>query len=106
MKIKLQYPYKTAAGKEINMLEMRRPIVKDLRKAKKQANSKDEIDFELTLLSSICNMVPEDFENMDQMDYMSVSNAYLSMVEGHSKSNEKPLASDGSSGPMVSDATI
>lgn len=105
MEIKLQYPYTTAAGVYLTSVRMHRPLVKDLRKARK-TSSHDEGEIEISLLASLCNMIPDDFDNMDQVDYTAIQKAYIDMLEPHSKSSEKPMADDGFACPMVSDATF
>ena len=101
MEIKMQYPYKTAAGKEIKTLTMRRPTVRDLRLAQKK---KDSADIEIHMLASLLGLIPEDMDPMDQADYRTIQNQYLSMIEGHDKSIESDMAGDGAVGEVVSDA--
>ena len=103
MEIKLQYPYTTAAGKHITTLTMRRPTVRDLRLAQRR---KDSADMEIHMLAALVGLVPEDMDPMDQADYRSVQTAYIDMIEGHNKSTEPDMASNGFTGTLVSDAAV
>ncbi|WP_234030553.1 phage tail assembly protein [Undibacterium sp. 14-3-2] len=92
----LQFPFTTAAGVSVTSLELRRLKVKDLKAIGKQAGS-DEVLLEVLGVSRMCNIIPEDLDEMDAADYQKVKARFLEYV------GITPASSvgDGATGEMV-----
>lgn len=75
----LQFPFTTAAGVSVTSLELRRLKVKDLKAIGKQAGS-DEVLLEMLGVSRMCNIIPEDLDEMDAADYQQVKARFLEYV--------------------------
>lgn len=63
--INLDYPIKVG-GVEATSLSMRRPLVRDMLKAR---NNKNEGEAELNLFSDLCQITPDEVKNLDFSDY-------------------------------------
>ena len=77
-KIKLDYPF-SIAGQAVTELTVRRPKVKDLRKASRYGETAAEQ--EVGLLSSLTGCTPEDLDEMDAADYGKLQSRFRDMVE-------------------------
>ena len=74
----LQYPFKTAEGKEITSLDLHRLTRGDLRRAMK--HSKDDADQETFLLARMCGLTLEDTDNIDLADSVNLVGSFRRMV--------------------------
>lgn len=79
MEIVLRHPYTTAAGQRLEKLSLRRLKVKDLRTMSEQAG-KDEMMLEIVGISRMCNIIPEDMEEMDAADYQQLKARFLEFL--------------------------
>ncbi len=80
--IELQYPIKTADGREIKTVTlMGRPKVRDLRRAQRE-NKGDDAAQELALLASLTEekLTLEDMEELDLADFAKVQEPFHKMV--------------------------
>ena len=68
--IALATPFKRADGVTVSEINLRRPTVKDLRRA----NSRDGSDFEkgAALIACLADLAPDDLDRMDAADYMAI----------------------------------
>ena len=64
-----------ANGVTVSSVAMRRPIVRDLRAAQRQAGS-SPAEVELMMFSNLCELAPETLELMDLGDYRELQRAY------------------------------
>lgn len=96
MEIKLQYPFTTPAGQKIDTINTRRLKVRDLKSIGEQAGGK-ESELELLGIARMCNLVPEDLEEMDAADYQKLKARFLDVlgITGHAD------AGRGSAGEVV-----
>ncbi|TKC83827.1 phage tail assembly protein [Trinickia terrae] len=76
MKVKLKYPV-AFDGVVRDELVMRRPKVRDMRGASKQAQGDDELR-EIVLFAALAGVAPDDIEAMDMVDYDAMQRAYES----------------------------
>ncbi|WP_426356307.1 phage tail assembly protein [Burkholderia sp. R-40] len=76
VKITLKYPV-SFDGVVRNELVMRRPKVRDMRTASKQAQGDDELR-EIVLFATLAQVAPDDIEGMDMVDYDAMQRAYES----------------------------
>ncbi|EJO60890.1 hypothetical protein BURMUCF1_2369, partial [Burkholderia multivorans ATCC BAA-247] len=76
VKIKLKYPV-AFDGVVRDELVMRRPKVRDMRAASKQAQGDDELR-EIVLFATLADVAPDDIEGMDMVDYDAMQRAYES----------------------------
>ncbi|KVL94519.1 phage tail assembly protein [Burkholderia stagnalis] len=84
-KIKLLYPVKFD-GVIRDELVMRRPKVRDVRTASKQAGD-DEEQQEIILFALLADVAPDDMEAMDMADYEAMQRAYSSFRSARPASN-------------------
>lgn len=82
----LKHPFKTAAGAQLDKVEIRRLTRGDLRKA--TAYSKVDFDQENFLLASMCGMVPEDLDGLDLADSKVLTEFFRTMVDGKGESTD------------------
>lgn len=90
VKIKLKYPV-AFDGVVRDELVMRRPKVRDMRAASKQAQGDDELR-EIVLFATLADVAPDDIEGMDMVDYDAMQRAYESFR------SVRPAASRNSEG--------
>ena len=74
----LQYPFKTAEGKEIKSLALHRLTRGDMRNAMK--HSEDNTDQETFLLARMCGLTLEDVDNIDLADSVNLVGSFRRMV--------------------------
>ncbi|ALS60668.1 phage tail assembly protein [Pandoraea norimbergensis] len=79
MEIQLQYPFTTAAGQKLSAVTVRRLKVKDLKAIGEQSGG-SEVSLELNGVARMCNLVPEDLDEMDAADYQAVKARFLEFV--------------------------
>ncbi|UOB56576.1 phage tail assembly protein [Burkholderia pyrrocinia] len=85
MKVKLKYPV-AFDGVVRDELVMRRPKVRDMRSASKQAQGDDELR-EIVLFAALAGVAPDDIEAMDMVDYDTMQRAYESFRSVRPASN-------------------
>lgn len=73
--IKLRFPVKVD-GSDIGTLSMRRPKVKDHKRAAITAKNMTTSDYEIHLFASLCGVPIESIEDLDMADYTKVQKAY------------------------------
>ena len=91
---KLSYPFTTAAGTRIELVELKRLTVKDLKQVRKI--SKNPADWDEPLIARSTGLLPEDLDNMDLADYLQ-----LQLITGMGESNQGADAGAGAAGEMV-----
>lgn len=77
--IDLKIPFTTGAGVSITSVETHRLKVRDLKAIGKQAGG-DEVLLEVLGVARMCNIIPEDLEEMDAADYQKVKARFLEYV--------------------------
>lgn len=80
--IVLTYPIKDGTGKDITELKIRRAKVADMRAVNRTGSTDAEI--EIVLLARLTGLVPEDFDEMDMVDYFVLQKAFGDMQKGKS----------------------
>jgi hypothetical protein len=60
------------SGVETNVVTMRRPRVKDRLMVERDDTFQNEADRELRYISNLCDLLPEDVENMLMVDYQAL----------------------------------
>lgn len=80
LSIPLKFPFKSAAGVQINSLPITRLKRKDLTHA--QGNSKDEAAMEDHLVAKMTGMTLEDLMELDIADSKTLSGVFREMVDG------------------------
>ncbi|CAB5287240.1 hypothetical protein IST455A_00866 [Burkholderia multivorans] len=85
VKIKLKYPV-SFDGVLRDELVMRRPKVRDMRAASKQAQGDDELR-EIVLFATLADVAPDELEGMDMVDYDAMQRAYESFRSVRPASN-------------------
>ncbi|TDA49181.1 phage tail assembly protein [Burkholderia pyrrocinia] len=83
--IPLKYPV-AFDGVVRDRLVMRRPKVRDMRSASKQAQGDDELR-EIVLFAALAGVAPDDIEAMDMVDYDAMQRAYESFRSVRPASN-------------------
>lgn len=66
-------------GATVKSLRMREPTVRDNRAAGKVVG--DNADVEVTLFANLCNVTPDDMNDMTQRDYTRVQAAYTGFTD-------------------------
>ncbi|MGV2287280.1 phage tail assembly protein [Trinickia sp. YCB016] len=79
MELKLNFPFKTAAGKEITTLTLRRLKVRDIKAISEQSQG-DAARMESLGVARVVDMIPEDLEEMDAADYQTVKRRFLDIL--------------------------
>ncbi|RAS18939.1 tail assembly chaperone E/41/14-like protein [Microvirgula sp. AG722] len=79
MELKLQYPFITAAGQQVDTVAVRRLKVRDLKVIGEQSGG-NEVLLELNGVARMCGLVPEDLDEMDAADYQVVKARFLAFV--------------------------
>ncbi len=77
--IPLLFPYITATGQTMKEITPRRLKVKDLREIGEESGG-SEIKMEILGVARVCQMIPEDLEEMDAVDYQQVKGRFLEYV--------------------------
>ena len=74
--VTLRYPVEID-GATIESLSIRRPIVRDLRAAQRQAGAgAPDAEVELAMFSNLCEVFPETLDAMDLADYLELQRQY------------------------------
>lgn len=95
---KLSYPFTTAAGTRIELVELKRLTVKDLKQVRKI--SKNPADWDEPLIARSTGLLPEDLDNMDLADYLQLQKRFQ-LITGMGESNQGADAGAGAAGEMV-----
>ena len=73
--ITLLHPIEVNAA-AVSTVTMRRPLVRDLRAAQRQAGAGGPSEVEVMLFSNLCELAPEALELMDLGDYRELQRTY------------------------------
>lgn len=95
---KLSYPFTTAAGTRIELVELKRLTVKDLKQVRKI--SKNPADWDEPLIARSTGLLPEDLDNMDLADYLQLQKRFQ-LITGMGESDKGADAGAGAAGEMV-----
>lgn len=95
---KLSYPFTTAAGTRIELVELKRLTVKDLKQVRKI--SKNLADWDEPLIARSTGLLLEDLDNMDLADYLQLQKRFQ-LITGMGESNQGADAGAGAAGEMV-----
>lgn len=76
-----------SGGATITQVTMRRPLVRDLRAAQRQAGSSNPGEVELRMFSNLCELEVETLELMDLGDYHALQDAYKGFLSPRSTSS-------------------
>ena len=76
--IKLRFPIKVG-GVETTELKMRRPKVRDRVAALSQNVS--DVEKEVLLVGNLVGLTPDEMEDLDQIEYLSLQKAYQDFLE-------------------------
>ena len=98
-KYTLQFPFTSAGGEHINVVQLRRLKVKDMRNARRTSDKPEEWDE--PLMAAMTGLVAEDLAEMDLLDYQALQKRFQSMLSMVTEPSA-PVASDGAAGEMVS----
>ena len=90
---KLSYPFTTAAGTRIELVELKR--LTQVRKI-----SKNPADWDEPLIARSTGLLPEDLDNMDLADYLQLQKRFQ-LITGMGESNQGADAGAGAAGEMV-----
>mgnify|MGYP000637466538 CR=1 FL=1 len=90
---KLSYPFTTAAGTRIELVELKRLTVKDLKQVRKI--SKNPADWDEPLIARSTGLLPEDLA-----DYLQLQKRFQ-LITGMGESNQGADAGAGAAGEMV-----
>lgn len=74
--IKLDFPIKLD-GKDVAELSVRRPKVRDQLAASKKTNEQER---EIFLFANLCQLSPDDIQNLDMKDYGKLQRVYLDFL--------------------------
>ncbi|CAM3724336.1 MULTISPECIES: phage tail assembly protein [Xenorhabdus] len=96
---RLQFPYTTAAGVNIEEIQLSRLKVKDIKAARRI--SENPADWDDILLSRSTGLLPEDIEQMDAADYLALQQRFQKIV-GVDQGNKDAVGSRGNTGTVVS----
>ena len=72
MTIKLAYPI-SVSGRQLDELSMRRPKVRDRLSSEK--HSGNEAEKEIRFIANLCELAPNEIEELDMADYVRVQEA-------------------------------
>jgi hypothetical protein len=82
--INLVYPI-NVGGIETSSITIRRPLVRDMLKAR---NNKDEAKAELHLFSDLCQITPDEVQNLDWADYAKIQEVVKGFTSSRSGTAE------------------
>ncbi|WP_019672311.1 phage tail assembly protein [Psychrobacter lutiphocae] len=69
--IKLQHPFATDAGVPVEQVTVKGITVRQMKQAQRRGGS-DEAEVETAMVAVACDLVVEDLENMQMVDYVAV----------------------------------
>lgn len=70
--IKLKHPFTTAAGAPIEQVHVRGINVREMKQAQRRGDG-DSAEIELAMVAVACDLVVEDLDDMQMIDYQAVS---------------------------------
>lgn len=91
--IKLQHPFTTAAGAPIEQVHVRGITVREMKQAQRRGGN-DSAEIELAMVAVACDLVVEDLDDMQMIDYQRVSARFSKLNVG---SNDGSVAEDAGS---------
>ena len=68
--IKLQHPFKTAAGVPVEQVHVKSITVRQMKNA--QRGAEDDADVEIAYIAAACDLVVDDLDDMRMIDFMTV----------------------------------
>lgn len=77
-KYTLQFPFTSAAGERIDVLQLRRLKVKDMRAARRASDKPEEWDE--PLMAAMTGLVTEDLAEMDLLDYQALQKRFQAIA--------------------------
>ncbi|ELO5381203.1 phage tail assembly protein [Salmonella enterica] len=98
-KYTLQFPFTSAAGERIDVLQLRRLKVKDMRAARRASDKPEEWDE--PLMAAMTGLVTEDLAEMDLLDYQALQKRFQSMLSMTTEPTAT-VAGNGAAGEVVS----
>lgn len=69
--IKLQHPYTTDAGVPVEQVQVKSITVRQMKMAQRMGGD-DQAEVETAMVAMACDLVPEDLEKMQMIDYVAV----------------------------------
>ena len=66
----LKHSIKSTAGAPIISIEIRRPLVRDLRQAAKKGGNKEEQEIEM--IGNLCHLAPDEVDKLDLADFAEI----------------------------------
>ena len=97
--IKLKHPFTTAAGAPVNQVNVRGIKVREMKQAQRRGGN-DSAEIELAMVAVACDLVVEDLDEMEMIDYQRVSARFSKLNVG---SGDESMADDaGTAGKVVS----
>lgn len=88
--IKLKHPFTTAAGAPIEQVHVRGITVREMKQAQRRGGN-DSAEIELAMVAVACDLVVEDLDDMQMIDYQRVSARFSKLNVG---SGDEPVADD------------
>ncbi|EIS4161738.1 phage tail assembly protein [Salmonella enterica] len=98
-KYTLQFPFTSAAGERIDVLQLRRLKVKDMRAARRASDKPEEWDE--PLMAAMTGLVTEDMAEMDLLDYQALQKRFQAMLSMATEPTAT-VAGNGAAGEVVS----
>ena len=95
--IKLQHPFTTAAGAPINQIHVRGIKVREMKQAQRRGGN-DSAEIELAMVAVACDLVVEDLDDMQMIDYQRVSARFSALNISKSDSDESVADATGTAG--------
>ena len=86
--IKLKHPYTTAAGIPIEQVHVKSINVRQMKQAQRRGGT-DEAEVETAMVAMACDLVPEDLDEMQMIDYSAVRARFSQLNFG---STSEPVA--------------
>lgn len=82
--ITLDFPIKIG-GVESSSITIRRPLVRDMLKAR---NNKDDAKAELLLFADLCQITPDEVQNLDWADYAKIQEVLRGFTKSRNETAE------------------
>lgn len=73
--IKLQHPFTTDAGVPVEQVTVKGITVRQMKQAQRRGDG-DEAEVETAMVAVACDLVAEDLENMQMVDYVAVRDRF------------------------------
>lgn len=93
--IVLKHPFTTAAGAPVNQVKVRGIKVREMKQAQRRGGN-DSAEIELAMVAVACDLVVEDLDEMQMIDYQAVSARFSELNVG--RRTESVADASGSAG--------